>query len=65
MTTLTTITTNFMVLWNAPKDWSLSGGLVWLTGYMAVCLVGFVVFCIKEAKAERNHPKQPVSICGA
>jgi hypothetical protein len=54
METLNTIATNFMILWNAPKDWSLSGGLVWLTGYVAVLLVGFVVFCIKEAKAERS-----------
>lgn len=57
METLNTITTNFMVLWNAPKDWSIHGGLSWLTFYLVICLVAFIAFCVKEAKDERNARK--------
>jgi len=48
METLNTITTNFMVLWNAPKDWSLSGGLIWLTGMCSIALVMMIVAAANE-----------------
>jgi hypothetical protein len=57
METINTITTNFMELWNAPKDWSLDGGLIWLTGYLVFCVISFIHFCVKEAKDERNVRK--------
>lgn len=36
---LNTILDRFVILWNAPKNWSLDGGLIWLVFMM----VGFVV----------------------
>lgn len=51
MDTLTTITTNFMVLWNAPKDWSLSGGLVWLTGMCSIAVVMMIVAAVNENRS--------------
>ena len=36
MDTLNTIVSNFQILWDAPKDWSVHGGLAWLTGYLAL-----------------------------
>ena len=34
MDTINTIVSNFQILWDAPKDWSVHGGLIWLTGYL-------------------------------
>jgi hypothetical protein len=54
METLNTITTNFMVLWNAPKDWSLDGGLIWLTGYMVVVVISMALFFRDESRRNRK-----------
>jgi len=51
MDALTTITTNFMVLWNAPKDWSLSGGLIWLTGMCSIAVVMMIVAAVNENRS--------------
>jgi len=60
METLHTIINNFVILWNAPKDWSIDGGLSWLTFYLVCCVIGMVVFSRKEAKAERNARKAAI-----
>lgn len=51
METLNTIVTNFMVLWNAPKDWSLSGGLIWLTGMCSIAVIMLIGAAISESRS--------------
>lgn len=41
-------------LWNAPADWSMSGGLIWLTFAMSVVAVAMVAFSIAESRRERR-----------
>ena len=50
METLNTITTNALTLWNAPKDWSLDGGLIWLTAMVTVGLVGLAIAMAIETR---------------
>ena len=54
METLHTIATNLETIWYAPKDWSVNGGLSWLTFYLEVCVVGFIAHCLKEVKDDRQ-----------
>lgn len=39
MNTINTIVSNLEILWAAPKDWSVHGGLVRLMGYLALMVV--------------------------
>jgi len=50
METLNTITTNLITLWNAPKDWSIDGGLVWFTGMAVVCFIGLTIAMVSETR---------------
>jgi cbb3-type cytochrome oxidase subunit 3 len=60
METLNTITTNWNTLSDTPIDWSMNGGMVWLTFYVTVCFIGVVVFSYKEEEAERNARKSRI-----
>lgn len=55
---INTVTTNFIAIWDAPKDWSVNGGLSWLVFYGVACLVGFAVVCIRETQKERREARQ-------
>lgn len=37
-------------LWNAPKDWSLGGGLIWATGLLLAWITACVVMGYVESK---------------
>jgi len=52
METLHTMADGFITLWNAPKDWSLSGGLIWLTG---MCFIAVVVIALAAANENRGR----------
>ncbi len=46
---LETIIKDSVMIWNAPKDWSLDGGLIWLTGAMLVMVAGSAAAFITES----------------
>lgn len=38
-------------VWNMPKDWSPSGGLLWFTVMSAMMVAGFFLFCWMERRS--------------
>lgn len=47
MDTIDTIITNFRTLAHANIDWSLDGGMIWLTGMMVICVTALVAGTIR------------------
>jgi hypothetical protein len=45
---LNTILDRFVILWDAPKDWSLNGGLIWLVGILAAYAITLAFVSISD-----------------
>ena len=54
MDTINTIVSNTQILWDAPKDWSVHGGLAWLTGYLALMALMVVAAGIRDLLEQHN-----------
>jgi len=48
------IINNLTILWNAPKDWSATGGLVWFIGGILMIVVVTAVGALVEGPVRAN-----------
>jgi hypothetical protein len=51
---LNTILDRFVILWDAPKDWSLNGGLIWLVGILVVFAGMLAFFSVSDLVSNLN-----------
>ncbi len=58
MDSIDTIIANWTHLSNTPIDWSLNGGMIWLTG-MTVFMVLYIAACVlSEVRKERQAARK-------
>lgn len=62
MDTLNTVASNLQVLWDAPKDWSVHGGLAWLTGILVLLAVGLVATMIGDILEHRRTDQREAEL---
>ncbi len=58
METIDTIITNWTALSNTPIDWSLNGGMIWLTGMMIGLAFLTIRWTVQEAREDRRVARQ-------
>jgi len=62
MDTINTVVSNFQILWDAPKDWSVHGGLIWLSGYLAVMALMVVATMIGDILEQHRTDRREAEI---
>ena len=58
METIDTIITNWTTLSNTPIDWSPTGGMIWLTGYMVGLAILATWWTIQGVREDRRVARQ-------
>jgi len=62
MDTINTVASNLQVLWDAPKDWSVHGGLAWLMGYLALMALWVVAAGLEDLLEQHRTDRREAKI---